>query len=327
MEIDISKTKYRVKAVLSSGEILNLTDLCQALSWEDQKGSIAERADITLINTRMDKGYVSDKIQLCSLIFIYADNSEVFRGVVWEWEYTSSLKKELDITAYDKMIYATQSKSNSYFSSGKSTKTIIQSICGEWKIPLNYMWESWTHGKLLINNKAVSEHITSVLDEAETKLKSKYVALMEKDILVIKTKGQNENIFVFNTSNVISTKDRLSMQNLVTKVIVVGKSEENKRPPIVSTINGKTEYGILQEIVTKDTNKSLDDAKKEAEKILKEKGKPEESIEVSTVDVPMIRKGYKVLLNAGNLKGYFIVDGVSHNAFKKTMNMELSRYE
>lgn len=327
MEVDISKTKYNVKAMLSTGEILNLTDLCQGLSWEYQKGSIAGRADITIINTKTDKGYISDKIQLCSLIFIYADNSEVFRGVVWEWEYTSALKKELDITVYDKMIYATQSKANSYFSSGKSTKTIIQSICDEWKIPLNYTWESWTHGKLPINNKSVSEHITSVLDEAETKLKSKYVAFMEKDTLIIKTKGKNEDIFVFDTSNVISTKDHLSLQNLVTKVIIVGKSEEDKRPPVISTINGKTEYGILQEIVTKDTNKSLEDAKAEAEKILKEKGKPEETVQVSTVDVPIVKKGDKVFLNAGNLKGYFIVEGVTHNAFKKTMDMEMSRYE
>ena len=95
MEIDISKTKYRIKALLSSGEILDLTDLCQALSWEDPKGSIAGRADITLINIKIDKGYIIDIINLCSLIFIYADNSEVFRGIVWEWEYVSALKKSL----------------------------------------------------------------------------------------------------------------------------------------------------------------------------------------------------------------------------------------
>ncbi len=327
MEVDISKTKYNVKAVLPSGEILELIDLCSALSWEEQKGSIAGRADITLANTKIREGCISDIIKLCGLIFIYADNTEVFRGVIWEWEYTSALKKELDITVYDKMIYATQSKANSYFSSGKSTKAIVEAICKEWSIALNYKWESWTHGKLPINNKTVSEHITSVLDEAETKLKSKYVASMEKDILTVKAKGRNEDVFVFNTSNVESTKDSLSMRNLVTKVIIVGKSEENKRPPLLSTVNGKTEYGILQEIITKDTNKSLSDTKKEAENILREKGKPEETIDVLTVDVPIIRKGDKVRLNAGNLKGYFIVEGVTHNAFKKTMNMELTRYE
>lgn len=326
-EADISKIKYSVKAVLSSGGILELTGLCTSLGWEDQRGGIARKAGITLANTKIDGGYISDLIQLCSLIFIYADNNEVFRGVVWEWEYTSAVKKELSITAYDKMIYTTQSRTNSYFSSGKSTETIIKSICGEWGIPVNYMWESWTHGKLPINNKAVSEHITSVLDEAETKLNSKYTALMEKDVLIIKAKGINENVFVFHTGNVIKTKDSLNLRNLVTKVVIVGKSEEDKRPPVISSMEGRTEYGVLQEIVVKDTDKSHDDAEKEAENILKEKGKPEEIIEVSSADVPSIRKGDKVKLNAGNLKGFFIVEGVAHNALKKTMDMELTRHE
>ena len=326
-EVDISKIKYNVKAVLSSGKILELIGLCTSLSWEDQKGGIAGRADITLANTKINEGYISELIELCSLIFIYADNNEVFRGVVWEWEYTSALKKELDITAYDKMIYAAQSKANSYFSSGKSTKTIVEAICKEWGISVNYMWKSWTHGKLPINNKPVSEHITSVLDEAETKLDGKYTALMEKDVLIIKEQGINAEVFVFNTNNVISTEDKLSMRSLVKKVIIVGKAEDDKRTPIIDSVEGKTEYGVLQEIITKDKNKSLDDVKKEADNILKEKGKPEETIEVSTVDVPYVRKGDKVNLNAGNLKGYFIVEGVAHNAFKRTMNMELIRYE
>ncbi len=326
-EIDVSKIKYNIKVVLPSGKIFELIGLCTSLSWEDQRGGIAGKANIIIANTKIEEGYISDLIKLCSLIFIYANNIEVFRGTVWDWEYTSAVKKELSITAYDRMIYAVQSKANSYFSSGKSTETIIKSICEEWGIPLNYRWKSWTHGKLPINNKSVSEHITSVLDEAETKLDSKYVALMEKDILTIKAKGENENIFVFNTHNVINTKDKLSLQKLVTKVIIVGKAEDDKKTPLISSVNGKIEYGILQEIVTKDTNKSLEDVKKEAENILKEKGKPEETIDVLSVDVPIIRKGDKINLNAGNLKGYFIVEGVSHNASKRTMNMELVRYE
>lgn len=97
--VDISKIKYSVKAVLPSGKILELIGLCTSLSWEDQKGGIARRADITLANTKINEGYISELIKLCSLIFIYANNNEVFRGVVWEWEYTSALKKELDISS------------------------------------------------------------------------------------------------------------------------------------------------------------------------------------------------------------------------------------
>ncbi len=39
----------------------------------------------------------------------------------------------------------------------------------------------------------------------------------------------------------------------------------------------------------------------------------------------MMRKGDKIKLVAGNLSGYFFVEGVTHNGFEKTMEMELER--
>lgn len=324
-EVDVAKIKYTLKAILETGETLDLTGLCIDLSWGDQKNSVAAKADITLANTKIEKGYISDLIKLCTLFYIFANGREVFRGVVWNWEYTSALEKEISITAYDRMIYLTQSKADSYFSSGMSTQSIVESICKEWGIPLKYEWESWAHGKTPIKNKSISEHITSVLDEAQTKLDSKYVALMSQDTLEIKRKGSNQEVFYFHGNNVMNTKDTMSLQNLVTSVVIVGKSEENARPPVLETVKGNTKYGTLQEIVTKDTNKTLEDVKKEAENILKEKGKPEETISVSTIDVPIMRKGFKIKLVAGNLSGYFFVESVTHNAEDKTMSMELTR--
>lgn len=326
-EIDIAKLQYKVTMLMTTGELLDITGLCMSLSWGDDKGSIAQKANVSLANTKIEKGYISDLIKLCTPIFIYADNKEVFRGIVWEWSYTSAVQKEISITAYDRMIYATQSKTNSYYSSGKNTKFIVEDICKEWSMPVNYSWENWTHGKIKIDNKAISEHITTVLDEAQTKLDSKYVLFMNKDTLEIKKKGSNKDVFVFHTGNVINTRNTLSLQNLVTKVMIVGKSEEEQRTPIIESVEGNTEYGLLQEIVTKDTNKTLDDAKKEADNILKEKGKPNETIEVSTIDVPILRKGDKIKITAGNLKGYFFIEGITHNADNKTMDMELSRNE
>ena len=112
---------------------------------------------------------------------------------------------------------------------------------------------------------------------------------------------------------------------MVTKVLVFGKSEEDQRPPLLETVDGDLQYGTLQEIITKDSNKTLDDAKKEAQNILKEKGKPEETITVSTVDVPVLRKGDKIKLVAGNLSGYFMIEGIHHDGMAKTMEMELER--
>ena len=324
-EIDITKLKYSVKAFFTSGEAMDLTGLCTSLTWGDEKNSIAQKADITLANIKIDKGYISDLIVLCTRVVIFVNDKEYFNGFVWDWDYTSALEKELSFTAYDRMIYLTQSKGNTYYSSGKSTQFLVEDICKEWGITVQYEWESWTHGKTPLKDMEVSTQLTTVLDEAQTKLDSEYVMLMEKEVLMIRKKGSNQDVYYFHGKNVESTKDHLTLQGLVTKVLVYGKSEEEQRPPLLETVNGNLDYGTLQEIVTKDSNKTLDDAKKEAQNILKEKGKPEETINVSTVDVPMMRKGDKIKLGAGNLSGYFFVEGVTHNGFEKTMEMELER--
>ena len=324
-EIDITKLKYSVKAFFSSGEVMDLTGLCTSLMWGEEKNSIAQKAEIKLANIKIDKGYISDLIELCTQIVIFVNEEEYFRGIVWDWSYTSALEKELSFTAYDKMIYLTQSKGNTYYSSGKSTQFLVEDICKEWDIAICYEWESWTHGKTPLKDMEISRQLTTVLDEAQTKLDSKYVMLFEKDTLFIRKKGSNTDVYYFHGKNVESTTNRLTLQGLVTKVLVYGKSEEDKRPPLLKTIDGDLDYGVLQEIVTKDSNKTLEDAEKEAQNILKEKGKPEETITVSTIDVPMMRKGDKIKLVAGNLSGYFIVEGVTHNGFEKTMEMELER--
>lgn len=295
-EVDITKLKYSIKAFFSSGEVMDLTGLCTSLTWGDEKNSIAQKAEVTLANIKIDKGYISDLIELCTQIVIFVNGEEYFRGIVWDWSYTSALEKELSFTAYDNMIYLTQSKGNTYYSSGKSTQFLVEDICKEWGIAICYEWESWTHGKTPLKDMEISRQLTTVLDEAQTKLDSKYVMLFEKDTLFIRKKGSNTDIYYFHGKNVESTTNRLTLQGLVTKVLVYGKSEEDKRPPLLKTIDGDLDYGVLQEIVTKDSNKTLEDAEKEAQNILKEKGKPEETITVSTIDVPMMRKGDKIKL-------------------------------
>ncbi len=158
-EIDITKLKYSVKAFFSSGEAMDLTGLCTSLTWGDEKNSIAQKADITLANIKIDKGYISDLIVLCTRVVIFVNNKEYFNGFVWDWDYTSALEKELSFTAYDRMIYLTQSKGNTYYSSGKSTQFLVEDICKEWDIPVKYEWESWTHGKTPLKDMEVSTQL------------------------------------------------------------------------------------------------------------------------------------------------------------------------
>ena len=71
------------------------------------------------------------------------------------------------------------------------------------------------------------------------------------------------------------------------------------------------------------SSSTLAEARKEAKSILQENGSPRRTITAEAPDVPEIRKGWKIRMEAGSLLGYYIVKGVTHNATERTMTMEL----
>lgn len=121
------------------------------------------------------------------------------------------------------------------------------------------------------------------------------------------------------------TKNRLTLDDLITEVWITGKADDEGRLPIEAKEVGDTTYGTLREMVAKDGDNSLADAQAEARKLLKERGKPKEYSSIQAVDVPSIRRGDKIKVEAGNLIGYFYVLGISHDATQRTMSMEIER--
>jgi hypothetical protein len=115
------------------------------------------------------------------------------------------------------------------------------------------------------------------------------------------------------------------MSGMVTKVVILGKADDNDRRPVEATLTGKTsEYGTLQKIINRNENTSLADAKKEGNSILKEDGEPKWERRVEGPDIPWIRKGDKVYVSAGSLVGYYIVKGIERDLSNKEKRMTLT---
>lgn len=95
---------------------------------------------------------------------------------------------------------------------------------------------------------------------------------------------------------------------MVTRVKIIGKANDDGCSPVEATVDGKTSYGIRQKIVSRGTNDTLDEAKKEAREILADDGKPKEEITIKLPDIPIIRKGDKIHLKTASISaGYYIV--------------------
>ena len=120
MAIDISKLSYEVILITSSGQQLQITELLQALDWEENEDELAVRANLELMNTVYNGKKLSSWTSLGARIIIQADwgsgKQEVFRGTIWEWSFSLGSADILNLTVVDSMIYLQKSQDNRYYS-------------------------------------------------------------------------------------------------------------------------------------------------------------------------------------------------------------------
>jgi len=330
--VDMSTVGYDAELMTESGARLTLNEAMTQLQWEEQKGELAQRAKLTLGNLRTGERFLHTTAKINCPLRIYGkwngNRQLVFDGTIWDWQYESSRNKELTLTAYDPMIRLQQSKDFRYYPGGMTTQALIGDICDDWGIPLDYVWDkSITHEKQVFNSIRISDMIIRLLEEVHQKTGGRYAAHFQAGKLRIKGRGTNTDVYVFDGTNTESTSNTLSINNLVTRVKIIGRQNKDGRAPVEAVVDGDLRFGTLQEIVRRDSTATLRAAIDEANALIKERGKPEETFRIAVPDIPIMRKGDKVQVTAGNLIGFFFVEGITHYASSKKMMLTLTRCE
>ena len=329
--VDIKSIEYDVHLTTEDGTRHLLNEALVLLEWEELENELAQRATITVANFQIGKTYLHLMAKINCIIQITAKwnggKQLVFDGTIWEWQYVSAVNKELTIVAYDMLIRLQQSKDFFYKSPGFTTQAIIGEICGDWGIPLEYKWgQNVTHGKKVFSGMEISEMIIELLEEVRQKTGERYVAYFRDGQLQINGYGANETIYRFDGTNTVSTMNKLTINELVTRVKIIGRENSDGRAPVDAIVDGDTRYGVLQEIIRRDANTTLAAAMSEANALIQERGKPEEIIQVAVPDLPFLRKGDRVEIRAGNLTNpFYFVDGVSHYGTTRQMTLTVSR--
>lgn len=321
---------YKAALIDLNGTHYDLSGITLSIALKETDGQLAQMATIKVVNIYANGHYLNGIFVPRCRVFVYADDGEkqgeVFRGFVWEQPYKSSTEKELTLICYDQLIYFQRSEESIYFSSGKSTKSICESICSDWGVNLEYTYESITHGKMPLRGTLSDLFLTDLLAPVKKQTGKRFVIRSEKDVVKIMPAAGNADIYeIIAGKNAIDTNSVITMEGMVTKVKILGEEDNNGRSSVEAAAEGDVSlYGTLQKIVTRNTDTSLSDAKAEAEETIKEKGLPQKTWEVRAVDIPWVRKGDKVWVSAGNLHGNYIVLGVAREISKeKIMTLTL----
>lgn len=332
--IDLSKIRYRVVVMDESGKQYNVKDYIQNLGWEENKSEISTRMSFVAKNDKTSQGYLSSIIRPGCLVGIFASDGgniedEVARGYVETWNpIEKNSGSDLKCTCYDELYKLQKSQDNRYYPSGTGTKSAIQDILDDWEIPQgDYKGPNASHGKMVFNNKYLSDILLELLDDAAKRGEEKCMIRAAKGYANVIPRGGNETVYVFETDNMQSFSQSVSTANLVTRVKVVGQADDDGKRNVDATLNGETKYGIRQRIYTRGTDENLNDANSAAREILDEKGKIERKMMVQGPDVPFVRKGDLVYIRSGLASEYYYVKSIQHDADVYGMTMELEHAE
>lgn len=319
--------------VISGNTKYDVTSVMESLEIEDREKQIAKSVSINLLNIKLGDEWLSSLLKVRDRVYIYANDGkrkeEVFRGYIWVRSYKSSLdSRTLTLRCYDNLIYFQESEDSEFFASGKSTRDVISTLCQKWGVSLEYSYESITHAKLALRGALSDIFTADILDLVKDRIGKKYVILSEKDVMKVKGIGDNTTIYTIKAAqNATGTSSECTMDGMTTKVVILGKADDDDREPVEATVNGDTDkYGTLQKIINRDENTTLADAKMEAQGILDENGKPKWEYTATCADIPWIRKGDKVYVSAGDLLNSYIVNGIERRIqnSKKEMTLTLT---
>lgn len=310
----------------------NVTPAVSYMERVEAENEIAQRVNLELNNVQVDGVWLSSLLQPVNRVFVYADDGtkkdEVFRGFLWERNYKSSaIEQRLKVTAFDNLIYLQESEDTFYFTARKSTEEIISTICKEWGIKLEYSYYNITNGKLPLSGKLYDILTADILDETERHVGYYYSIISDKDTMYIRTAGSNVDTYRFVVGeNVTSTSSTWTMEGVVTQVIVLGKAGEDEREPVQFVLASNAEkYGTLQKIYRRDEETARHEAIGEAQGILAEHDHPKWEYEIVAPDVPWIRKGDAIYVNAGDINDRrLIVNTVRRSYDLKNSKMTLT---
>lgn len=328
-----SKENPIYTAILVDGSTqYDITPVLTSVDFSDQENQLAKSATLTLANIQVGGKWLNTIVRARQRLFIYADDGEtkdeVFRGVIWTQYYKSALSdREITVQAYDNLIYFQESEDSLFFSEGKSTSEVLKSICQSWGVKLSYGYESITNPKLVLRGALSDIIINDVLEPVRERTGKKYVILSVKDTLTIKQIGQNSTVYqIKQKENSLNTRSEETMDGMITKVVILGKAESGDRPPVEAVVSGNTsQYGTMQKLYDRDENTSLANARTEANNMIKDSGKPAWEYQVQAADIPWLRKGDKVFVNAGSLyQKYFIAASIERSITNKAKTMNLT---
>lgn len=331
--MDLAKVEYRIKVKTPNGNIFTLDQaLVDGCNLEENDGEVAARVTFTVKNEKVNNEWLHKHLYVGNYVYVHATAGsglqEVFRGRVYDW-ITSAKSRTVEIIAFDMNYRYQVSEVNIYRRKNETGASLTKRLIARWRNRVIKRLDG-PHTKLPVkaydNKMTVTEIIQDCIKESKEKGDKEYVIRCIEGEIAVVQEGTNTTVYVLSEKDYLEElTDHHSIKNLVTRVRIYRTNDKDDKARLAKTIDGSTQYGVLQRLVYTD-GKSLSEATKEAKQILKEEGKVEKTRQLNHPDVPFIKKGDTVMVHGGTVgsaknPAKLIVKSINHDIKNLSMTI------
>ena len=245
----------------ANGEKLDITNLLIDVTWSGDYKSCARKLEFSLISSSVDKNIPKVDIPLMSMISLYEDDKELFRGFVYEREKSSD--NSISFLCYDYCAKLNDIKV-SYNIKNETASSIYNKFLTEYGLNKGDIAQANTKIKKVFLGTTAYDMVMTAYTEEAKKTGKKYMIYSIGDKFCSSEKGNVKlNLSFEEGKNILSSNFKESVSNMVNKVLIVDDNG-NKVSEVKNDEWLKT-YGLFQEVYKKEENK---DSNSEAKAML-----------------------------------------------------------
>jgi hypothetical protein len=331
--IDASKVRYDLTYQdRATGGTMHLASTLQGLSFEEPAGELAMRLTATVKNQPVGGQMLHEALALGTPLMLFSDWGEgwreVWRGTVTRWGWEDQGANLLTLGGYDLLAPLLGSEDDRFYPAGTTGRTVIQDLANAWQLPMGVLnGPDVALAKMVFRGRTLADMIAEALEVTKKRGGGRWLVRAAGGQIHVVRAGQNQTVYHFGPeTNLqrISDQQDIEPGNFVTRVRIVGSTDGDNPRPVVETVDGRTEFGIMQKLVNQEQYDTPAAAREAADDLLKERGQPRKKRTLTAPDLPFLRKGDKVHVVAGTLDGYYLVDGIQHDADARTMTLEVT---
>ena len=302
----------------ANGEKLDITNLLINVTWSGDYKSCARKLEFSLISSPMDKNIPKVDIPLMSIISFYEDDSELFRGFVYEREKSSD--NSMSFLCYDYAAKLNDIKV-SYNIKNETASSIYNKALSEYGLSKGDIVGASTPIKKVFLGVTIYDMVMTAYTEEAKKTGKKYMVYSKGDKFCSMEKGNVKLKLSFEEGkNILSSNFKESVSGMVNKVIIV--DENGNKVSEVKNDEWLKTYGLFQEVYKKEEDK---DSNAEAKAMLKD---IEQTCSLSGFGDTTCITGYGVEVKDTHtgLVGLFYIDSDTHTweGGNYTIDLELN---